>query len=158
MAASRAGGTLIAAGPRSAPPAASLPAAAPPGPAAPPAGRPSVLASATGLSSQAVVAEQVAEVARKAAVLWIVVPGHRPRAAWVLWRDGRTYLLTGPGEQDVPGLADATEVTVTTGAVSWTATVSRDTTDEAFAALAAKRLNGHPDRATAVVHALTPAG
>jgi hypothetical protein len=116
----------------------------------------------TALSSQAVVGLPVAEVARKAGVLWVTVPGGRPRAAWVLWRDDRTYVLTGPGEQDLPGLAGAAGCTVTArGGLTWRATVTRVEPASAewaavFPVLAAKRLNGHPDPATAVVLAVAP--
>ena len=112
----------------------------------------------------------VAEAARKAAVLWVGVAGRPPVAAWPLWRDGATYLLTGPGEQPLPGLAGATACTVTarspdTGAAvaTWTAAVARvDPAGEewaaVFPALRAARLNGSPDPATAEVFRLTPAG
>lgn len=101
-----------------------------------------------------------AQAARKAGVLWVTVPGHRPVACWHLWRHDRSYVLTGPGEQPVPGLADATscEVRLRTGA-PWTAAVAVVTgpeRDEVYPALAAARLNGRPDPATAVVLRLTP--
>ena len=107
-----------------------------------------------------------AEVARKAAVLWVAPPGGRPVAAWQLWRDGASYLLTGPGEQPLPGLAGAATCTVTAradggGAVSWTAEVAAlDPAGaewaEVFPALAAARLNGTPREAGAAVYRLTP--
>jgi hypothetical protein len=50
---------------------------------------------------------------------------------WHVWRDA-AYVLTGPGEQDVPGLGEASQVTVTVASkdtggllVRWTARVSR---------------------------------
>src|SRR5262249_10952955 len=41
-------------------------------------------------------------------VIWLAVPGRdTPFPAWHLWRDppGAAYLVTGPGEQPLPGLA-----------------------------------------------------
>jgi hypothetical protein len=73
----------------------------------------------------------IAEATKRAGLIWITVPGGRARPAWHVWRDA-AYVLTGPGEQDVPGLAAARQVTVDvpskdTGAslVRWTARVSR---------------------------------
>ena len=50
---------------------------------------------------------------------------------WHVWRDA-AYVLTGPGEQDVPGLGDASLVTVSVASkdtggllVRWAARVSR---------------------------------
>ena len=50
---------------------------------------------------------------------------------WHVWRDA-AYVLTGPGEQDVPGLGEASQVTVEVASkdtggllVRWTARVSR---------------------------------
>ena len=110
----------------------------------------------------------IAEATKRAGLIWITVPGHggpggaragageaapgRPRAAWHVWRDA-AYVLTGPGEQDVPGLGDAGQVTVTvpskdTGGLlmRWTARVSRVEPDSAewpeiIGALLAARLN-----------------
>ncbi len=73
----------------------------------------------------------IAEATKRAGLIWITVPGGRPRPVWHIWRDA-AYVLTGPGEQDVPGLAAAGQVTVQVpskdtggGLVSWTARVSR---------------------------------
>jgi hypothetical protein len=116
------------------------------------------------------VADLITEAARKAGVLWIAAPGRTPVPAWQVWRDGRTYVLTGPGEQDLPGLADAADCEVvarsadTGGRIAtWRATVERVEPDsdewrEIVPALTAARLNGHPDWTTAVVLRLTPAG
>src|SRR5262249_59903697 len=52
----------------------------------------------------------IAEATRRAGVIWLAVPGRdRPVPAWHLWRDppGAAYLVTGPGEQPLPGLAGA---------------------------------------------------
>jgi hypothetical protein len=79
----------------------------------------------------------IAEATKRAGLIWITVPGPggardgRPRPVWHIWRDG-AYVLTGPGEQDVPGLGDAGHVTVAvpskdTGGLllRWTARVTR---------------------------------
>jgi hypothetical protein len=99
----------------------------------------------------------IAEATKRAGLIWITVPGPggagpggagpggagqggggpgggghgRPRAVWHIWRDA-AYVLTGPGEQDVPGLGDAGQVTVAvpskdTGGLllRWTARVTR---------------------------------
>ena len=73
----------------------------------------------------------IAEATKRAGLIWITVPGGRARPVWHVWRDA-AYVLTGPGEQHVPGLASAGQVTVEvpskdTGAslVGWTARVSR---------------------------------
>ena len=99
----------------------------------------------------------IAEATKRAGLIWITVPGPggagpgeagpggagpggaapggagggRPRPVWHIWRDA-AYVLTGPGEQDVPGLGDAGQVTVAvpskdTGGLllRWTARVTR---------------------------------
>lgn len=97
----------------------------------------------------------VEEAAKKAAVAWIEPGG----AVWCLWVDGALYVISGPGEQPAPGLADAETATVTFrgdhgGAiVTWPARVSRvDPGSEEWAtvapALAAKRLNLPADEDT----------
>ena len=110
----------------------------------------------------------IAEATKRAGLIWITVPGNggagqdgagqdgagqgRPRPAWHVWRDA-AYVLTGPGEQDVPGLGEASQVTVTvpskdTGGLllRWTADVSRVQPGSAewsgiIGALLAARLN-----------------
>ncbi len=110
----------------------------------------------------------IAEATRRAGLIWITVPGHgsgaggaagaagtspeRPRAAWHVWRDA-AYVLTGPGEQDIPGLGEASQVTVAVASkdtggllVHWTARVSRVEPGSAewpgiIGALLAARLN-----------------
>ena len=136
----------------------------------------------------------ITEATKRAGLIWITVPGHggpagagagggeavpgRPRAAWHVWR-GAAYVLTGPGEQDVPGLGDAGQVTVTvpskdTGGLlmRWTAQVSRVEPGSAewpeiIGALLAARLNepaspGEPPAVqrwaqTGAVYRLSPA-
>lgn len=94
----------------------------------------------------------IAEATKRAGLIWIKAGPGRPRPAWHVWlaagggRSGRgqsggggrpgppgaAYVLTGPGEQPLPGLAGAGQVTVIvpskdTGGllVSWTAAVGR---------------------------------
>jgi hypothetical protein len=89
----------------------------------------------------------VEEVAKKAAVAWV-----DGRAAWCLWVDGALYVVTGPGEQDLPGLAQARRALVTLRGdhggriVTWWADVRRVTPDgeewqRVVPQLAGKRLN-----------------
>jgi hypothetical protein len=132
----------------------------------------------------------IAEATKRAGLIWISVPAaavpggaagaaqDRPRPVWHVWRDA-AYVLTGPGEQDVPGLADAPVVTVSVASkdtggllVRWVARVSRVEPGSAewsgiIGALLAGRLNepqspGGPSPAerwarTATVYRLTPA-
>jgi 8-oxo-dGTP diphosphatase len=96
----------------------------------------------------------VAEATRQAGVVWLAVPGRdRPFPAWHVWLAGAAYVVTGPGEQPLPGLASAATVRVvvaskeTGGTIAeWTAAVRRvkpGTPEWASAAagLAARRLN-----------------
>ncbi|MET8761175.1 hypothetical protein [Lentzea sp. NPDC004782] len=50
---------------------------------------------------------------RKAAAVWITSPGHEPRLVHAHWRDDALWVITGGTEQEVPGLAEGAEVTVT---------------------------------------------
>ncbi|MGC9667898.1 hypothetical protein ACNTMW_15245 [Planosporangium sp. 12N6] len=116
------------------------------------------------------------EAMKKAAVAWLTVPEVGPAyPVWCVWVDGALYVVSGPGEQPAPGLAEAGQVCVTARGdhggriVTWPAGVSRLTfgTDEWDAVapqLAAKRLNasGTTDEivtrwaAECVVSRLTP--
>lgn len=120
----------------------------------------------------------VEQAARKAAVAWLAVPGRRrPYPVWCLWHDGALHVVSGPGEQVAPGLADAGAVEVTLRgdhggrSVTWLATVTRlDPAGDDWARvappLAGKRLNapGTTEQTLArwaahcVVSRLTPAG
>lgn len=109
------------------------------------------------------VAPEIADAMKKAAVVWITVPGRDAVAAWLGWTGEVAYLLTGPGEQSLPGLADATTCQVTAvtfraaelaHALTWVARVRRVSPDEeewvpATGLLLTKRLN-LPDQPTAV--------
>jgi hypothetical protein len=75
----------------------------------------------------------VVEATKKSGLIWVAVPGRsRAVAAWHLWREDAAYLVTGPGEQEVPGLTEATNCDVTVRStdkggrvVTWRAAVSR---------------------------------
>ena len=58
----------------------------------------------------------VAGATGKAGLVWLAYGDHddttAPRPAWHVWVDGAAYVVTGGAEQHLPGLADATEVTV----------------------------------------------
>jgi hypothetical protein len=103
----------------------------------------------------------VVEATKKSGLIWIAVPGDsRAVAAWHVWREDAAYLVTGPGEQEVPGLAGATSCDVTVRStdkggrvVTWRAAVSRvepgsPEWTEAVPSLLASRLN-LPDAADA---------
>jgi hypothetical protein len=119
----------------------------------------------------------IAEAMRKAALIWLEVPGRRPVAAWTTWQDDAAYVVHGEGEQPIPGLADAGGCRVLVrsadnGAriVAWPATVSRvepgsETWATVVPTLLGKRLNlpdpnGAEQRwsVAAVVSRLAPAG
>ena len=120
----------------------------------------------------------VVEATRKSGLIWVAVPGGpRPVAAWHVWREGAVYLVAGPGEQALPGLADAATCDVTVRStdkgsrvVTWRAGVSRvlpGTPEwaDSVPALLTSRLN-LPDAAdaeqrwarTCTVFKLTPTG
>jgi hypothetical protein len=50
---------------------------------------------------------------RKAAAVWITVPGEKPRLVWALWRQNAVWLVVGGTEQTVPGLSDGVACTLT---------------------------------------------
>lgn len=128
----------------------------------------------------------IAEATKRAGLIWISVPGHgRPHPAWHVWRPdagqagsasppppGAAYVVTGPGEQPLPGLGEAAQaqagegqagdgqagqVTVTVPSkdsggslISWTADVTRvgpesDEWDAVIGPLTAGRLNATPE-------------
>ncbi|MEV4758985.1 hypothetical protein AB0J86_28355 [Micromonospora sp. NPDC049559] len=96
----------------------------------------------------------VEEAVKKAAVAWVAVGDGAPVALWCLPVEGALYVVSGPGEQSAPGLADAASATVTLRGdhggriVTWPAEVSRvspgsERWDEVAPQVAAKRLNAH---------------
>jgi hypothetical protein len=119
----------------------------------------------------------VDEVMKKAAIVWLTVDGGRPYPVWCLWIGDALYVVSGPGEQPAPGLAEAATALVTARGdhggrvVTWPADVTRVAPDgELWPAvvpqLAGKRLNasGTADETAArwaagcVVSRLAPAG
>ncbi|MEU8259149.1 hypothetical protein AB0C02_00795 [Micromonospora sp. NPDC048999] len=120
----------------------------------------------------------VDEAVKKAAVAWVSVAGGPAYALWCLPLDGALLVVTGPGEQSAPGLADADAAEVTLRGdhggriVTWPARVTRlrpGTEEWAAAAplVAAKRLNapgpvsdlmGRWAAADCALNRLTPAG
>ncbi|MFI7608633.1 hypothetical protein ACIBTV_26265 [Micromonospora sp. NPDC049366] len=120
----------------------------------------------------------VDEVIKKAAVAWVSASGGPAVALWCATLDGTVLVVSGPGEQAAPGLADATRAEVTMrgdhgGAiVTWPAQVSRvlpgtEEWDTLAPLVAAKRLNAPGPSADLVrrwadegcaLNRLTPAG
>lgn len=49
--------------------------------------------------------------AKRSGVLWVHLD--RPRLAWHVWHAGAIHLVTGGGEQSLPGLTEAAAVRVT---------------------------------------------
>jgi hypothetical protein len=60
----------------------------------------------------AVASAVVDEAVKKAAVAWVAVGGGPARALWCMPLDGSLIVVTGPGEQSAPGLAEARTATV----------------------------------------------
>lgn len=94
----------------------------------------------------------VAEVMKKAAIVWLTVDDAPAHPVWCLGIGDALYLVTGEGEQPAPGLADGTAVRV--GArgdhggriVTWATVAERiapgsETWESVAPALAGKRLN-----------------
>jgi hypothetical protein len=119
----------------------------------------------------------VEEAMKKAAVVWLTVPPGRPYPVWCLWIGDALYVVSGPGEQPAPGLADTTTALVGVRGdhggriLTWPAAVSRlDPEDPGWGAvtapLAGKRLNARGTAeeiaarwaATCVVTRLVPDG
>ncbi|ETK31214.1 hypothetical protein [Microbispora sp. ATCC PTA-5024] len=97
----------------------------------------------------------IEEGAKKSGVLWLALPSGE-RLAWHVWHDGAIYVVTGGGEQPLPGLAESAEVEVTLRSkdngsrlVRFPASVEvvdQAAAPDAVAALAKDRLNA-PDAA-----------
>jgi len=119
----------------------------------------------------------VDEAMKKAAIAWLAVGSGRPYGVWCLWIDDALYVVSGPGEQPAPGLADTDAAEVTARGdhggrvLTWPARVSRvepgsELWDTVVPQLAGKRLNasgtaeetGARWAAGCVVSQLTPAG
>ncbi|GAA0987905.1 hypothetical protein GCM10009555_068240 [Acrocarpospora macrocephala] len=92
----------------------------------------------------------IEEGAKKSSVLWLALPAGT-RLAWHVWHDGAIHVVTGGGEQELPGLAGSPEIEVIlrskdNGAqlVRFPATVTvlnQAEHPEVVAALAKERLN-----------------
>lgn len=119
----------------------------------------------------------VDEAIKKAAVAWVSVDDGPAYAVWCLPLDNALYVVSGPGEQTAPGLADAGTAVVTLRGdhggriVSWCADVTRlaagsEDWTRLAPLVAAKRLNatGPTDAlvdrwaADCAVNRLAPAG
>ncbi len=97
----------------------------------------------------------IEEGAKKSGVLWISLPAGT-RLAWHAWHDGAIYVVTGGGEQSLPGLVESSRVEITlrskdNGAELIRFPASVEVVDqaaaaEAMAVLAKERLNA-PDGA-----------
>jgi hypothetical protein len=128
-------------------------------------------------ASPAPVPPLVVEATKKAGLIWVTASGQRPAPAWLHWRDTCAYVVTGPGEQPLPGLAEAAECDVTvrsgdTGGriVTWRARVDRvqpggEEWQQVVPAMVTARLNLRDAAeaearwaATAAVLRLTPTG
>jgi hypothetical protein len=119
----------------------------------------------------------VEEAMKKAAIVWLATAGGRPYGVWCLWVDRALYVVSGPGEQPAPGLAETPEALVTVRGdhggriLTWPAEVRRvepgsEEWGTVVPQLAGKRLNvsGTAEETVArwaaecVVSRLTPAG
>ncbi|MFY1574279.1 hypothetical protein ACN26Z_05245 [Verrucosispora sp. WMMD703] len=94
----------------------------------------------------------VDEAMKKASVAWVAVAGRPPVALWCVPLEAALFVVSGPGEQAAPGLAEADEAQVTMRGdhggriVTWPARVSRLTPgteqwDTLAPLVGAKRLN-----------------
>jgi hypothetical protein len=98
------------------------------------------------------IAAALEEGAKKSGVLWLTLD--RPRLAWHAWHEGAIYLVTGGGEQQLPGIEELDTVQVILRSKDNGArladfeaevrVVDQAAEPEAVAALAKERLNA-PD-------------
>ena len=118
----------------------------------------------TGLGGDPYVAQEktVTTALQKGSILWLEVPqpdrrrrfrrvegGTHSQAVWYVLEDGKVYVLAGETEQQVPGLAEAEDVTLSVRSketrsriAQVPATVSRvPSDDERFASIGAKALS-----------------
>jgi hypothetical protein len=118
----------------------------------------------------------IEEAMKRAAVAWIGLGDSPARLVWCMSAEGSLWLVTGPGEQALPGIDTATDALVSLRGdhggriVTWPATVTRVVPGEqewsqVVPQLAGKRLNAAPaaelvDRwaRECVVTRLTPSG
>lgn len=117
------------------------------------------------------------EAMKKAAIAWVAVGDGPARMVWCLAADGALWVVSGPGEQEAPGLATASHARVTMRGdhggrvVTWPAAVASvepgsEQWEQVVPQLASKRLNA-PGTAEALIERwaaectvsrLTPAG
>ncbi|WP_117214490.1 hypothetical protein [Allorhizocola rhizosphaerae] len=94
----------------------------------------------------------IEEAGKKASIGWFSVDGGPAHALWCMPLDGRIFLVTGAGEQKLPGIGEESVVTVTLrgdhggNVVSYPATVTQirpemDVWETVAPQLAGKRLN-----------------
>nr|WP_199716637.1 hypothetical protein [Micromonospora musae] len=120
----------------------------------------------------------VDEVIKKAAVAWVTVADEPARGLWCAPLEGALLVVSGPGEQAAPGLAEATAAQVTMRGdhggrvVTWSARVDRllpgsEEWETVAPLVAAKRLNASGSTAELIqrwadegcaLTRLTPAG
>jgi hypothetical protein len=116
----------------------------------------------------------VSEAGKKSGLLWIDVPGDRAWPAWHVMLDGTAYVVTGPGEQNLPALPAEIALTfrskdtggrlVRVPANATVVTPDDQRWDEVTTALKASRLNSPAGDTVArwateaTVYALTPNG
>lgn len=118
----------------------------------------------------------VREAIRKAAVAWVAVDGGPAVALWCVPIEDALYVVSGPGEQVAPDLAEGATATVTLRGdhrgriVTWPAEVTRvlpggERWETVAPVVAAKRLNGPAISesvarwaAECVLYRLSPAG
>jgi hypothetical protein len=98
----------------------------------------------------------VEEATKKSALLWLTIGAAPARAAWHVWVDGAAYVVSGGGEQPLPGIDTAEQALVTVRSkdkgvrlVSWVAHVQQvepgtEAWEAAARELQSKRLNA-PD-------------
>ena len=46
---------------------------------------------------------RIGDATRRVGVIWVQLPGDRPRPLWHLWHNGAAYVVTGGLEQPLPG-------------------------------------------------------
>lgn len=117
----------------------------------------------------------VAAAMKKVGLVWLAPVGGSAVAAWLLWRDGSAYVVGGPGEQPLTGIAAGRPALVTVASkehrnrlVTWVADVdqlrpSSDEWERVVPQLLAKRLSAASDAAgrwatSGRVLRLTPTG
>jgi hypothetical protein len=107
----------------------------------------------------------VAEACKKSGMIWVYLPGSGPRAAWHVWHAGpdgeAAYVVSGDGEQDLPGIENVDRVLVTVRSkdkggrlVTWLATAQQVEPgsaewESAVPALIGNRLNARDGDAAA---------